>query len=293
MLTVAALRQGYVNTGHWSIRRVMSASLMLSLSALATLLPATVLPLRWPDRRNGVFWTVVGVGVGGSLIFSYALTGGIWHTGFAVTLWITIATTMALFALLALVLRDCWRLGALLVPYLFLLGGVATIWSSTSTGLLVAAAPDAWLVIHIVAAVLTYAFVTLAAVAGLAVLLRERAVRLKSPSKIVRILPSVADAERLQANLLQGGAVVMGLGLITGMAAQFFTTGSVIVPDHKVLFSIAAFVVIGVLVVAHYRSGLGGRRVARLALLAYLLLTLGFPGVKFVTDVLVAGGGSV
>ncbi len=266
----------------------MSASLMLSLSALATLLPAAVLPLRWPDQRNGLFWIVVAIGVAGSLIFSYALTGGVWHTGFAVTLWFTIATAMTLFALLAFVLRDCWRLGALLAPYLFLLGGVATIWSSTSLGLLVAAAPDAWLIVHIVAAVVTYGLVTLAAVAGLAVLLRERAVRTKSPSNIVRILPSIADAERLQVSLLQGGAVVMGLGLISGMAAQFFTTGSIIVFDHKVLFSIAAFVVIGVLVAVHYRSGLGGRRVARLALLAYLLLTLGFPGVKFVTDVLVS-----
>ena len=266
---------------------------MLSIGALVTLLPAAVLPLRWPEQRNGLFWIVVAVGVGGTLIFSYALTTGVWQTGFAVNLWITVATTMALFALLALVLRDCWRLGALLVPYLLLLGVVATVWSSAPTGAFISAAPDAWLIIHIVAGVLTYALVTLAAVAGLAVLLRERAVREKSSSDLVRILPSIADAERLQTVLLSGGVVVLGLGLITGMAAQFFTTGSIIVLDHKVLFSIAAFVIIVALVVVHRRSGMGGRRVARLALAAYLLLTLGFPGVKFVTDVLLAGGGPV
>ncbi len=270
----------------------MSGSLMLSISALVSLVPAAVLPLRWPDHRNGVFWIVLAIGVGGPLIFVYALTSGVWRTGFAVTLWIIIAATMTLFAVLALTLRDCWRLGALLVPYLLVLGLVATIWSSDPAGALVAAAPDAWLVVHIVAAVVTYALVTLAAVAGLAVLLRERAVRMKSRSEIVRILPSISDAERLQLNLLQGGEAVLGLGLITGMATQFFTTGSVLVLDHKVLFSFAAFVVIAVLIVAHLRSGLAGRRVARLALLAYLLLTLGFPGVKFVTDVLVAGGGA-
>ncbi|MHA1565739.1 MAG: cytochrome c biogenesis protein CcsA [Alphaproteobacteria bacterium] len=271
----------------------MSTSLMLSLAALVTLLPAAVLPLRWPEQRNGLFWIVVAIGVGGTLILSYALTSGVWQTGFAVSLWITIATTMALFAVLAFGLRDCWRLGALLVPYLLLLGVVATIWSSASVGAAVVTLPDPWLIIHIVAAVLTYALVTLAAVAGLAVLLRERAVRMKSASNFVRILPSIADAERLQTVLLTGGVVVLGLGLITGIGAQYFTTGSIIVLDHKVLFSIAAFVIIGVLVVVHLRSGIGGRRVARLALLAYLLLTLGFPGVKFVTDVLLAGAGAV
>jgi ABC-type uncharacterized transport system permease subunit len=37
---------------------------------------------------------------------------------------------------------------------------------------------------------------------------------------------------------------------------------------------------------ARHIYGIRGKRVARLALLAYLLLTLAYPGVKFVTDVL-------
>jgi ABC-type uncharacterized transport system permease subunit len=45
--------------------------------------------------------------------------------------------------------------------------------------------------------------------------------------------------------------------------------------------------VIGILLLARYRNGIRGRRAARLALLAYLLLTLAYPGVKFVTDVLI------
>ena len=36
----------------------------------------------------------------------------------------------------------------------------------------------------------------------------------------------------------------------------------------------------------HYRTGLRGRATTRVVLLAYLLLTLGYPGVKFVTDIL-------
>jgi ABC-type uncharacterized transport system permease subunit len=52
--------------------------------------------------------------------------------------------------------------------------------------------------------------------------------------------------------------------------------------------TIAAFVVIGGLLVCHYGSGVRGKMAARIVLLAYLLLTLGYPGVKFVTDVLMA-----
>ena len=58
--------------------------------------------------------------------------------------------------------------------------------------------------------------------------------------------------------------------------------------DHKTVLSLLAFAVIGLLLFVHYRIGLRGRRAARLVLLAYLLLTLAYPGVKFVADVLIA-----
>jgi ABC-type uncharacterized transport system permease subunit len=76
------------------------------------------------------------------------------------------------------------------------------------------------------------------------------------------------------------------LGIVTGMAKQFTVSGSLLEFDHKTLLSILAFLVIGALLILHQRSGQRGQRVARLILLAYLLLTLAYPGVKFVTDVL-------
>ena len=73
------------------------------------------------------------------------------------------------------------------------------------------------------------------------------------------------------------------------MASQWGVTGAVLVFDHKTILTIATFVVIGALLIAHFRSGIRGRRAARIVLVAYLLLTLGYPGVKFVTEVLLAG----
>jgi ABC-type uncharacterized transport system permease subunit len=72
------------------------------------------------------------------------------------------------------------------------------------------------------------------------------------------------------------------------MAAEYFLGGGLLPFTHKTLFSLAAFVVIGALLIARNRRGIRGRQAARLALLAYLLLTLAYPGVKFVTDVVLA-----
>jgi ABC-type uncharacterized transport system permease subunit len=72
------------------------------------------------------------------------------------------------------------------------------------------------------------------------------------------------------------------------MAAQYFTTGALLTFNHKTIFSIAAFVMIGLLVVLYHRTGLRGRRAARAVLIVYLLLTLAYPGVKFVAGVLLS-----
>jgi ABC-type uncharacterized transport system permease subunit len=78
------------------------------------------------------------------------------------------------------------------------------------------------------------------------------------------------------------------MGLATGMALQYGDTGTLLVFDHKTVLTITAFVVIGGLLAAHYKTGLRGRQAARIVLLAYLLLTLGYPGVKFITDVVLS-----
>ena len=70
------------------------------------------------------------------------------------------------------------------------------------------------------------------------------------------------------------------------MGTQFMETGAVLVFDHKTVLSIGAFAIIGALLLAHHKTGMRGRKAARLALLAYLLLSLGYVGVKLVTDVL-------
>jgi ABC-type uncharacterized transport system permease subunit len=78
------------------------------------------------------------------------------------------------------------------------------------------------------------------------------------------------------------------MGLASGMALQYADTGKILAFDHKTVLSITAFAVIGGLLVAHYKTGMRGRKATRIVLLAYLLLTLGYPGVKFITDVVLA-----
>lgn len=262
-------------------------STLLSFGAFLALLPAALVSFRRQDGPDALFYGLVTLAVAGPVAWVAAQMDGPWHTGFAMALWVTIAATMALFLVLALATRHAWQLAPLLLPYLAVLAVAALIWQREPERPMPGTVPAGWLDAHIVLAVATYGLLTIAAVAGLAVFLQERALKAKRPTALTRLLPAMAESETLEVQLLALAEAVLALGLLSGMAAAHFLGGSPLPFDHKTLLSVAAFVVIGILLLARYRNGIRGRRAARWALLAYLLLTLAYPGVKFVTDVLI------
>ncbi len=266
----------------------MAPGFAFSIAALAALVPATLLTLRVGKGRDAIFWAALGVAAAGSLAWAAALFADRWHTGLSAALWVSISASLIVFIALSAVSAQAWRLAPLLLPYLLVLGVIATVWTQAPERPLPVGAPPVWLGVHIFVSVLTYALLTIAAVAAAAVVLREWALIRKRPIGPTPALPSVADCESLQFRLLIAGEAVLGAGLLTGIATQYGEDGRLVELDHKTLLSVVAFAVIGLLLLAHGRTGVRGRRAARYVLLAYLLLTLAYPGVKFVTDVLLA-----
>ena len=266
----------------------MNQSILLNLSALSALLPMSIVAIRRPGRRDGMFWAVLAVAIAGPAVFAVTELSAGRLTSLSTALWVTIAASILVFGALCLAVREAWRLTPLLAPYLLLLGVMGSAAEFAPGQALPPALPQGWLDVHIVVAVATLGLLTVAAIAGVAVLLQERSLRRKRPSGLAQSLPSVADAERLQVGLLVASEIVLGFGLLTGMATAYMASGVVLPIDHKTVFALLAFATIGALLLVHHRTGLRGRRAARWVLVAYLLLTLAYFGVKFVTDVLMA-----
>ncbi len=261
---------------------------LFNLSALLALVPACIVGWRRQSAPDVLYWLVLAVGIAGPLAWVVVQDAGAWRPGFSTTLWVIIAASLAVFAAAAARLPQAWRLLPLLAPYLLIVGGLATIWYHAPRAALTTVAPTAWVHAHILVSVVTYGLLTVAAVAELAAFFQERALKRKHPTALTRRLPAVTDCEALAVRLLVIGEIILALGLMTGMAMQYAESGALLTFDHKTVLTIAAFLVIGILLVAHFRSGVRGRVAARFVLVAYLLLTLGYPGVKFVTDVLMA-----
>ncbi|PWC32366.1 cytochrome c biogenesis protein CcsA [Azospirillum sp. TSO35-2] len=269
----------------------MSQNILLSLTALVALLPAALYPYRriagqGVDGRGWSFWGALLLAAAGPGMWAIFQVAGQWHTGFSTALWVTTAACMALFIGLSLIHRTAWRLAPLLLPYLLAVCLLATLTEDAPAPLLRGNAPGVWIDLHIAVSVFTYALLTLSAVASFAAVIQTRALKSKRPTPLSRFLPPVAESERLQLALLVASEVVLGAGLATGMAVLYFERGLLFRPDHKTLLSLATFVVIGILLLAEYRTGVRGRTAARTMLIVYLLATLAYPGVKFVSNVL-------
>lgn len=261
-------------------------SALLPITALIALIPALVVPFRRSPKRDSIFWIVLIVAIFGAMVLILVRQSTGWKTGISTALWLTILACLVLYFLVAYISDDGWRLTPLLLPYLFILGILATFWSHSPDQPLVSTAPIAWISTHVVVSVATYGLVTLAAVAALAAAVQARALKNKKQTKLSRLLPPVATSEKLVLQLLFAGELVLAVGLVTGMASLYFATGKILIIDHKSIFTFIVFVIIGLLLFAHYRSGTRGKTATHMVLLAYLLLTLGYPGVKFVTDII-------
>ena len=262
---------------------------LFSLSALAALLPAGLAGLnpRQRPRPDGTFWSTIAVALIGPALWVGIQLSQSWRTGLSTALWLTIVASLTLFVAVAAANRHAWRLTPILIPYLLVLGVFAVIWQHAPERPLLGTAPAAWVQVHILVSVIAYGLLTLAAVAGFGAFLQERALKAKRPSRLTRLLPSVADGEKLCLDLLVASEAVLAFGVLSGMGTSYFEAGSFFRMDHKAVLSLATFAVIGSLIFAHYRYGIRGRQASRFVLFAYLLLTLAYPGVKFVTDVLV------
>jgi ABC-type uncharacterized transport system permease subunit len=180
-------------------------TLILHLAALAALLALAMAPFvgssgsarERPDRGQQ-HWFLLAVALAGTGAVVWVDFAAGWRVGLAPALWLTIAVTLSLYGAGSILYAPMSRIGALLAPYLLVLGTLATIWTHAPVPLTPVGAGSAWLGLHIGISVATYALFTLAAVAGASVFVQERAMKARRPTRLTALLPAVADGESVQ-----------------------------------------------------------------------------------------------
>ena len=166
-----------------------------------------------------------------------------------------------------------WRLTPLLVPLPRAPRRARdTVWQHAPERPVAGAVPPGWLDAHIVFAVATYGLLTIAAVAGVAVFLQERALKAKQPT---RADPPLAGRGRKRGARARAcwprPRRCSPWALAERHGGRVFPQRRALLPfDHKTVLSLAAFVVIGALLMRaafdrHPRTAGGAARAAGLS----------------------------
>lgn len=263
----------------------MSTPIAIEIAGVASLVPLALLHRRHADPAPISRIAALLAAIAGTGLVAWLRVDGAWRADLATALWWSASVALVVFGLSAVRRPAAWRLGAPLALYLLPISLAALVFGRLSApGPLIGGAPWFWL--HLAVSLVTYGLVTLGAVAAAAFQLQERALKRRRLDGWAAGLPAVRDSEEVLVAALATSSVVLAAGILSGFALRWSEGVALLRLDHKTLFSFAALIALVALLVIHQRSGMRGRQMVRLVLTAYLLLTLGYLGVKFAGDVI-------
>ncbi len=183
----------------------------------------------------------------------------------------------------AAVLLELWAerqyqvkvLGAFVLPVVLMLG--LTLPTGLRVLVLAPSIRSAWIVIHVVLALLGLAALVLNFAGAVMYVLQERQLKARRPGAVYYRLPPLETLDRLTYRTLTLGFPFLTVGLLLGALWIGADPGRALSRDPLTLFSVAMWVVYAVTLSGRVAGGWRGRRAAYFAILGFcvLLLSLG------------------
>ncbi len=142
------------------------------------------------------------------------------------------------------------------------------------------------LALHLVVALMSYALFAVAAFQAIAVGLTERLLHRHRPLEWLERLPSLMVLERQLFHFIALGFLALTLTNASGILFAEQIWHQPLRWDHKTVFSLAAWLVFGVLLFGRWRFGWRGSTALRLLWAGFAFLILAYVGTHFVLDVI-------
>ena len=141
-------------------------------------------------------------------------------------------------------------------------------------------------VVHIVIAILAYSLFTFAALHALLMLIAERNLHQKTSLIKLPSFPPLMVMENLLFKVIGLGFILLTFTLISGMLFSEEIFGKPMQFSHKIIFSIASWLIYGGLLLGRTAYGWRGRKAIHWVLTGFILLLLAYIGSKFVLEVI-------
>lgn len=136
---------------------------------------------------------------------------------------------------------------------------------------------------HILLSIAAYCILFMAALQAIFLRLQIRELKHRTIHRVwVDKLPPLQSMESLLFDMILVGFVLLSVALALG----FVYVHDLLVQHlaHKTVFSVLSWLLFGLLIFGHWRSGWRGKRAANTTIYAFILLAIGFIGSKFVLE---------
>ena len=217
-------------------------------------------------------WAVFAGGEGGINIgFSHAIS---------LIVWLTLISYI-------LVGND-WRLTRLAILYLAPMAALASsmvVWLPSHVWISYEGAQAAF-ALHIVVAILAYALYTVAALHAVLLLFLQKQLLAGNIAAEHRDLPPLMRTERLMFQLLWIAFALLTATMLSGVFFSELLFSKPFQVNHKTVFSVMSWFVLGGLLAGRFIAGWRGRLAVRWTLIGFVMLLLSYVGSKFVLEVI-------
>jgi len=139
---------------------------------------------------------------------------------------------------------------------------------------------------HLLLSLLAYAILTLATLHAVMHLLLDRALKRKQIGRIVQAMPSLLEVETHMYAQVGTAALILGLGILSGLIWQWEELGHFTLLSHKVVLAFFSWLVLLALLGVRRKAGWQSRRAGWMVIAAYVLLLMAYFGVRMVQALL-------
>lgn len=167
---------------------------------------------------------------------------------------------------------------------LFLLAGLMSIGALTAASSETVSPLGMPLKVHALSSLVAYSLLAVGAVVAICALYQDRRLRAAMTDGWIRLLPPLAETERLVFGVGVSGFIALSVSIATGIifVSDLFAQHLV----HKTALSILAFIVFGTLLTGRALAGWRGQFALRLYLTGFLILVLAYFGSRFILETL-------
>jgi len=179
-----------------------------------------------------------------------------------------------------------------LLPLVLPMAAVAVVLPLLFPGNVIAADRTLGFKLHLLAAILAYSLLTIAALHAMLMTAFERELHRGEggprgePSRLFRQIPPLLAMERLLFRLISAGFLLLTLTVGSGLLFSEHLFGRALRFEHKTVFALAAWLVFGGLLAGRMIFGWRGRVALRWTLAGFAMLLLAYVGSRFVMEVI-------